>query len=66
MVNSLSLNVNKTVYIIFSGRKPVESFPNIILFNFEIISKKDTELSWEAQALFMKGKFLECWVLYIN
>ena len=45
MVNSLSLNLNKIVYIIFSCRKPVESFPNIILFNSEIIRKKDTELT---------------------
>ena len=65
VANSLSLNVNKTVYILFSGRKPVENVPSLILFNSDILRKKDTrflgliideKLSWKAHALFIKGK----------
>ena len=41
--NMLSLNVNKTVYLLFSGKKPIQNIPPLMMFNVPIIRKTETK-----------------------
>ena len=63
--NRLCLNINKTVYLLLSGKKPVETIPNIFLFDQPIqrLSQTkflgvliDDKLTWKPHINFVLGK----------
>ena len=63
--NKLSLNLGKSVYLLFAGRKPVLNTPQIILFGEPIERKSETKflgliiddkLNWKSHANYVLGK----------
>ena len=63
--NKLSLNLSKTVYLLFSGRKTLSNVPPLYLSNQPIQRKNSTKflgliiddkLSWKEHASFLHGK----------
>ena len=63
--NKLSLNVEKTVYILFCGKKRICETPPLLIFNSEIERKENTKflgiyldekLSWKKHANYVAGK----------
>ena len=63
--NCLSLNVSKTVYLLFSGRKHVRNIPSLYLFNEPIQRNSvtkflglmiDDKLSWKDHVNYVYGK----------
>ena len=63
--NFLSLNVKKTVYLLFSGKKPISSLPQLKIFEKEILQKSETKflglyidrnLNWKAHTQLVSGK----------
>ena len=63
--NSLSLNVSKSVYLLFSGRKPISSIPPLILMGQTILRQPHTKflgltidenLSWILHINYVKGR----------
>ena len=63
--NGLSLNVDKTVYIIFSGRKKIRNLQTLKIFDKPIVKVEqtkflgliiDSKLSWKPHTNFVRGK----------
>ena len=63
--NKLSLNVNKSVYLLFKGKKRIGTLPNLSIFNKPIIRKNETKflgviiddkLSWKPHTNLVAGK----------
>ena len=63
--NSLSLNVSKSVYLLFSGRKPISTIPPLILMGQTVLRKPqakflgltiDENLSWKSHITYVKGR----------
>ena len=63
--NKLSLNVNKTVYLLFSGKKVIDQLPQLKIFNQPIDRKSDTKflgiyidekLSWKVHTQHVTAK----------
>ena len=63
--NKLSLNVSKTIYILFKGRRTAQNLPNLCIYGNEIERRDNTkflgifidqDLSWKTHANFVIGK----------
>ena len=63
--NKLSLNVNKTIYILFKGKKKLIDVPNLYMYGSPISRNENTKflgifidehLSWKPHAKFIIGK----------
>ena len=65
LANKLSINVEKTVYLLFTRKKTLPHTPELLLFNKTIVRKSETKflgiiiddrLNWQSHAHFISGK----------